>query len=253
MAVDKKKLMSKLIQIPRYAPFSGILNMDWDDGWTEEKKLDAVLAGGGDWPTHISSCVDEQILSTAIVLKRIQEFVEKKEVPTDDFLAKHFDLNGACDELQVRVSALNDLLAGVGALDVQVEKLLLIMFELGSCIGAIENQDYILRGKESIVQKHRANVERQVKVSPQAAKRKSAYFKLFDAMQVKDIKITDKGVRIFLKALDEKFDTETIDCDHIWLDQKNRIFDSTGELKSLNNYIASYKSLMNLKKSNIFA
>lgn len=223
----------KQITIKRYRPFWHVLDADWDESWDDFKKATAIITGG-DNPSHIDACVDGDLLSVKLVLNRIQVYAEEKELVTDvDIIKNKFDSVKVRAELLTSLSAISKKEVFLNDCGKEMEKLLLLMFELGTQVGAINVQDLAIRGKEDIKKKIRANLKSAEKRQPKADSRKQAYLKLFDQMKTEEYKITYDGLRNFLKAQNEKiFNTEVDGCEKIWL-HENGIYDSQNNKKAI--------------------
>lgn len=220
----------KVIQIKRYRPLWDVIRSDWNDDWDDMKKLDAILTGG-DNPSHIQACVDSEVLSVRTVLNRINEFIDGDGAPPDyAFKGVKFDLAGMKIPLKRSITAIDDLLVNSpGLATKKAEKLLLLVFELGTHVGAINNQDLIFKGMESIRKAHRGGLKNGQDKKDLGACRKSAYVEAIRAANKAGYKTTVGGLKNYLKSLQGKrFNTGVIGCSEIWI-EGNSFVDSLGK------------------------
>lgn len=248
------KKISDTIKIKRYRPLWGVLDSDWDEAWDEDKKLEAILTGG-DLPAHINSCVDSDLLNTDLVLNRIQKFVDQKTAPEDEVFPDKFkfDLESVCSKLGATVKAITGLNRNIDLQDKTNQKLLLLMFELGTQVGAVNLQDMYAHGITSIRGKHIANIGSQEERTKRANARKDAYLNIFAEMSVKEVpKITYEGLISYLSTLPDKTYLSGIaGCERIWLMKINNegwvLFDSESKDKGagkrqIGKFLKDYKS-----------
>ena len=197
--MNSNKTEKNQISIKRYRPLWRVLAVDVDESWDDFKKVKAMLTGG-DNATHIETCINENLLSVKMVLSRIQTYADEKTLNTDvDIVNSKFDSEKARYELLTSLCAISkkdDLLNNCGK---EMEKLLLLMFELGTQVGAINIQDLAIRGKEDIKKKYLANNKSTEKRQPKADSRKKAYLNAFNKMKGDEYKLTYYGLRAFLK------------------------------------------------------
>lgn len=218
-----------VIEVKRYRPLWDVVKADWDDDWDDFKKMQAIITGG-DNPSHIQACIDSDVLSVNTVLNRIGAFIENKEAPPDyAFKGINFDLESMKIPLKRSVAAIEKLLAeSPGAFSKDMEKLLLLMFELGANVGAINNQDLIAKGMESIRKPHRGGHKNGQEKKQSGAHHKNAYTNAMNYAQKANYKPTVGGLKNYLKSLQGKrFDTGVAGCAEIWI-EGNRFADSLG-------------------------
>lgn len=220
----------KVISIKRYRPLWDVIRADWNDDWSDDKKMEAIITGG-DNPSHIQSCVDADVLSVRIVLNRLNEFISDTEPPPDyAFDGGGFDMDSMKIPLKRSIKAIDDLLLETPhAATKKIEKLLLLMFELGSKVGSINNQDLIFKGMESIKKPYRGGLKNGKGKKEIGDIRKKAYLNAMNAAEKAGFKSTAGGLRYYLKSLKgERFDTGFSECGEIWIDEKNNFVDSLG-------------------------
>lgn len=217
------------IKVKRYRPLWDVVRAEWNDDWDDFKKAQAIITGG-DNPSHIQACIDSEVLSVRTVLNRIIEFIENNEVPPDyAFNGINFDMDSMKIPLQRSVAAIESLLADSPDLPTKkAEKLLLLMFELGTNVGAINNQDLIAKGMESIRKIHRGGRKNGQDKKDLGASRKKAYKNAMNFAKDAGYKPTVGGLKSYLKSLNgRRFDTGVTGCEEIWLDM-NSFVDSLG-------------------------
>lgn len=209
----------KVIEFGRYRPLWNVIRAEWDDDWDDLKKMQAIITGG-DNPSHIKACIDCDVLSVRTVLNRINEFIASSEPPPAyAFNGINFDLDSVKIPLKRSVAAIDSLLPITPELATKnAEKLLLLMFELGTHVGAINNQDLILKGVESIKKVHRGGHKNGQDKKVLGERRKEAYVCAMKAAQQSGYKPTVNGLRNYLKSLgNNKFETGINECAEIWI------------------------------------
>lgn len=218
-----------VIEVKRYRPLWDVVKADWDDDWDDFKKMQTIITGG-DNPSHIQACIDSDVLSVRTVLNRISAFIENEEAPPDyAFKGINFDLGSMKIPLKKSVTAIEKLLTNSpGAFPKDMEKLLLLMFELGTNVGAINNQDLIAKGMESIRKPHRGGHKNGQEKKQSGDCHKNAYTNAMSAAQKASYKPTVGGLKNYLKSLQGKrFDTGVTGCAEIWI-EGNNFADSLG-------------------------
>lgn len=219
----------KVIEVKRYRPLWGVVRAEWNDDWDDLKKMQTIITGA-DNPSHIQSCIDNDVLSVRTVLSRVSAFIENQEAPPDyAFKGINFDLDSMKIPLKRSVAAIEKLLTdSPSAFSKDMEKLLLLMFELGNNVGAINNQDLIQKGMESIRKPHRGGHKNGQDKKVSGDSRSEAYRHAKSTALTHGYKATNGGLKIFLKSLNgTRFNTGVSGCAEIWLNG-NDFTDSLG-------------------------
>ena len=216
-------MTEKKIEIKRYRPLWGVLDPTWDDNWDGFRKIASKLTGG-DNANHIRYCVKHEFLNVELVLDRIKEFTDKK----DPFPYQIKDSDAVYDDLNRTMLFCKEGLNKVPDRSKSMEELLLLMFELGTQVGALNNQDLIQTGRTSIIDKHRAGAKGAEQRERQGKARQAAYLALMHTVKESGNKPTTKHLKAYLKSNTGcRFQTGIEECPEIWI-ENNGFVDSIG-------------------------